>query len=53
MIYLLTNGIIITEEALLEGYDLLVQDGRIARIAPKGEIAEVNGLEIIDAAGGT
>lgn len=52
MMYLLTNGIIITEEALLEGYDLLVQDGRIARIAPKGEIAEVDGMEIIDAAGG-
>lgn len=52
MMYLLTNGIIITEEALLEGYDLLVQDGRIARIAPKGEITEVNGMEVIDVGGG-
>ncbi|MBP1967518.1 phosphonate metabolism protein PhnM [Paenibacillus aceris] len=50
--YLLTNGIIITEEELLEGYDLLVQDGRIARIAPKGEIAAENGVEVIDAGGG-
>ncbi|NOV02944.1 phosphonate metabolism protein PhnM [Paenibacillus planticolens] len=50
--YLLTNGIMITEEALLEGYDMLVQDDRIARIAPKGEIVVEAGTEIIDAGGG-
>lgn len=50
--YLITNGIIITEEALLEGFDLLVEDDRISRIARKGEITPAAGMEVIDACGG-
>lgn len=49
---LITNGIIITEEALLEGYDLLIQDDRIARIARRGELVPEPYTEVIDAQGG-
>ncbi|GFZ79965.1 alpha-D-ribose 1-methylphosphonate 5-triphosphate diphosphatase [Paenibacillus marchantiophytorum] len=50
--YLITNGIIITEEALLEGYDLLVQHDRIAKIVGQGECIVDANTEIIDACGG-
>jgi len=50
--YLITNGIIVTEETLLEGFDLLVHHDRIVRIARQGEIAAEEGTEIIDAHGG-
>ncbi|MFC5700168.1 phosphonate metabolism protein PhnM [Cohnella faecalis] len=50
--YLIKNGIIVTEEALLEGFDLLVKSDRIVRIARSGEIAPEPGAEIIDAHGG-
>ncbi|UKS28621.1 phosphonate metabolism protein PhnM [Paenibacillus sp. HWE-109] len=50
--YLITNGIIITEETLLEGYDLLVQHDRIAKIARQGEFIVDANTEIIDACGG-
>ena len=30
--YLLTNGKIITEEAILEGYELLIEDNKIKAI---------------------
>lgn len=49
---LITNGIIITEESLLEGYDLLVQEDRIARIARRGELIPDAHTEVIDAGGG-
>jgi alpha-D-ribose 1-methylphosphonate 5-triphosphate diphosphatase len=52
LMYLITNGMIITEETILEGFDLLVQDDRIVRIARKGELATEEGAEIIDARGG-
>jgi alpha-D-ribose 1-methylphosphonate 5-triphosphate diphosphatase len=49
--YLITNGILITEDAMLEGFDLLVVEDRIARIAPRGEIHVEDGVEVIDAYG--
>lgn len=50
--YLITNGIIITEDALLENYDLLVRGNRIERIARRGEIEPIPGMEAVDANGG-
>ncbi|OPH50606.1 alpha-D-ribose 1-methylphosphonate 5-triphosphate diphosphatase [Paenibacillus ferrarius] len=50
--YLITNGIIITEEALLEGYDLFVFEDRIAKIVRQGEFIPDANTEIIDACGG-
>lgn len=49
--YLLTNGKIITEESILEGFDLLIQDDVIKRICRKGEI-QGDDIEIVDAEGG-
>jgi len=50
--YLITNGIIITEESILSGYDLLVKDDRINKIMLQGE-SEINDeIQVIDAAGG-
>lgn len=50
--YLITNGRIITEEAILEGYDLLIKDDKIEKIALKGELDAPSGAEVIDAGGG-
>lgn len=50
--YLITNGLIVTEEAILEGFELLVEGDRIERIARKGEIGPDEHTEVIDAAGG-
>ncbi|WP_282935199.1 phosphonate metabolism protein PhnM [Paenibacillus sp. RC67] len=50
--YLITNGIIVTEEELLEGYDLLIEEDRIAQIAHRGEMVLPEGTEVIDAHGG-
>ncbi|MEH7272255.1 phosphonate metabolism protein PhnM [Neobacillus vireti] len=50
--YVITNGRLITEEAVLHGYDLLIEEDRIAKIAPKGEIKFEEQIEVIDAAGG-
>ncbi|WP_053360772.1 phosphonate metabolism protein PhnM [Bacillus sp. FJAT-27251] len=50
--FVITNGQLITEEAILQGYDLLIKDDRIEKIAPKGEIQFHEGMEVIDAAGG-
>ncbi|MFD0681911.1 MULTISPECIES: phosphonate metabolism protein PhnM [unclassified Paenibacillus] len=50
--YLITNGIIITEETLLEGFDLLVKGDRIEKIARRGEIMLDSKMEVIDAGGG-
>jgi alpha-D-ribose 1-methylphosphonate 5-triphosphate diphosphatase len=50
--YLITNGLIITEEAILEGFDLLIKQDRIERIALRGEIERNEHTEVIDAAGG-
>ncbi|MDQ0232733.1 phosphonate metabolism protein PhnM [Metabacillus malikii] len=50
--FVITNGKIITEDALLQGYDLFIKGDRIAGIAPKGEIKFAEDMEIIDAKGG-
>ncbi|MCZ8515200.1 phosphonate metabolism protein PhnM [Paenibacillus filicis] len=50
--YLITNGNIITEETILEGFDLLIQNDRIAKIVCKGEHVPDAGTEVIDAGGG-
>jgi alpha-D-ribose 1-methylphosphonate 5-triphosphate diphosphatase len=50
--YLITNGHIVTEAAILEGFDLLIKDDRIEQIAFRGEIPIDETLEVIDAAGG-
>ncbi|MGE4273491.1 MAG: phosphonate metabolism protein PhnM [Desulfitobacterium sp.] len=50
--YLITNGKIITEETLLVGYELLIDDGKIAQLAPEGELERQPGLQVIDARGG-
>lgn len=48
--YLLTNGKIITEEKILEGYELLIEGDLIKKIGKSGEI-NPQGLEVIDAEG--
>lgn len=50
--YVITNGRLITEDTVLHGYDLLIEEDRITKIAPKGEIKFEEGMEIINAAGG-
>lgn len=52
--YLLTNGRIVTEEAILEGFDLWVKDDRIERIARSGEriSGDAAAYEVIDAGHG-
>lgn len=50
--FVITNGKLITEDAILQGYDLFIKEDRIERIAPKGEIKFEEQMEIIDAAGG-
>ena len=50
--YVITNGKLITEDSILQGYDLLIEDDRIKRIAPKGELKFEEDMDIIDAAGG-
>ncbi|TCN21210.1 phosphonate metabolism protein PhnM [Mesobacillus foraminis] len=50
--FVITNGKLITKDVILQGYDLLIEGDRIARIAPKGEIKFTEEMEIIDAEGG-
>jgi len=50
--YLITNGRVIMEESILIGYDLVVKDDRIFKIVPQGETEIVEGLQVIDGAGG-
>lgn len=50
--YLITNGKIITEAAVLEGFELLIKEDRIEQITFKGEIPLDNTIEVIDAKGG-
>lgn len=49
--YLLTNGKIITENEVLEGYELLIEDNKIKTIAKEGSIIRKD-KEVIDANGG-
>ncbi|KKB38045.1 phosphonate metabolism protein PhnM [Bacillus thermotolerans] len=50
--YLITNGRIIMEAAVLEGFDLLIKEDRIEQIAFTGEISIDDHTEVIDANGG-
>lgn len=50
--YTITNGRIVTEESILDGFDLIIRGDRIERIAPTGQMARAEGVEVIDAAGG-
>ncbi|MBS4192559.1 phosphonate metabolism protein PhnM [Bacillus sp. FJAT-49705] len=50
--FLIKNGRLITEEAILEGFDLLIADNKISRIARSGEIQTGYNVEVIDALGG-
>jgi alpha-D-ribose 1-methylphosphonate 5-triphosphate diphosphatase len=53
-VYRITNGRIVTEETVIEGFDLLIRDNRIEGIVPAGEglgLPEDN-RQVIDAAGG-
>ncbi|MTH53508.1 phosphonate metabolism protein PhnM [Bacillus mangrovi] len=48
--YIITNGKLITEDAVLEGMDLLIEDGNIALISERIPVPE--GAEVLDANGG-
>ncbi|WP_211745642.1 phosphonate metabolism protein PhnM [Paenibacillus sp. Marseille-Q4541] len=50
--YLITGGIIVLEKGLLEGYDLLIVEDRIANISRTGERNVDCNIEVIDAKGG-
>lgn len=50
--YVITNGKLITEDTVLQGYDLLIEEDRISRIAPKGEMMFGEDTDVIDAEGG-
>lgn len=39
--YLLTNGRIVTEEGILQGYDLLIEDDVIRKIAERGSVRTI------------
>ena len=47
--YLITNGKIITENEILIGYDLIIQDDLIKEIKREGQISRSNFDELIDA----
>ncbi|OZI11439.1 alpha-D-ribose 1-methylphosphonate 5-triphosphate diphosphatase [Bacillaceae bacterium SAS-127] len=50
--YLMTNGRIVTETEIVEGFDLLIENDKISKILPQGEIAAVaSNVEILDVAG--
>jgi len=48
-LYLITNGKIITENEILIGYDLIIQDDLIKEIKREGQISRSNFDELIDA----
>lgn len=48
--YLLTNGKIVTEDGILQGYDLLIENDVIRKIAEKGSLRTI-GIEKIDVKG--
>lgn len=50
--YLITNGCIVTEEAVLPDHDLLINEDRIWSIIPRGEWKRMEGIEVVDAHGG-
>ena len=50
--YLITNGIIIQPEGLLEGHEVLICDDKISEIVPEGTTQKSADLGVIDAHGG-
>lgn len=52
MVYLIINGLIITENEILEGYEILIEDSEIKKILPSGIIHKDEVKEVIDANGG-
>ncbi|EFU39888.1 hypothetical protein PVOR_21444 [Paenibacillus vortex V453] len=50
--YLITGGKIITEEAILEGFDLLIAGNRIEKVVKQGEFNPDETIQVIDAEGG-
>jgi alpha-D-ribose 1-methylphosphonate 5-triphosphate diphosphatase len=50
-LYLLSNGKLVLEDRVADNYELLIEEGRIRRIAPRGGI-DKTGLYVIDAQGG-
>jgi alpha-D-ribose 1-methylphosphonate 5-triphosphate diphosphatase len=50
--YAITNGRIVTEETILDGFDLLIRGDRIEAILPTGQLEPTAGVEMVDAAGG-
>ncbi|MFT8313708.1 MAG: phosphonate metabolism protein PhnM [Clostridium sp.] len=50
--YLITNGRIVTENEILEGYDLLIEDDSIKEIKKQGQIRSNYFKEVIDAKNG-
>jgi len=51
-LFVITNGRLITEEAILYGYDLLIEEDKIKEISPQGMIQYKEDMEVIDADGG-
>lgn len=49
--YLLTNGKIITEEGIIEGYDILIENDIIKKICKNGKV-DSDEIEVINAYGG-
>lgn len=47
--YLITNGKIVTENGILEDYDLLIEADKIKAIIKRGTAKSSEGLEIVDA----
>ncbi|MDR3602825.1 MAG: phosphonate metabolism protein PhnM [Desulfosporosinus sp.] len=50
--YLITNGLIVTEDSILSKYDLLVKDDIITKILPQGTVELNDDIQVLDAAGG-
>lgn len=50
--YLITNGNIVTEDGILQGYELLIEEDKIKRIAKVGEIEKEDTCEVIDVRNG-
>ena len=50
--YIITNGKIVTEDAILTDYDLLITDQKIEKIFPAGQFNFDEKIEVIDAEGG-
>ncbi|MTI65830.1 MAG: phosphonate metabolism protein PhnM [Firmicutes bacterium] len=50
--YLITNGLIVTEDEILKNHEILIEKDKIKEIRKKGEISKEGIKEVIDANGG-